>query len=399
MEINGAKANPGTALLLAAAPEGKIQLINVGSVFTPLSAVPPTAWTGTAAATVIELDNPVDPQAVLTRIRGAAAADGPLTVVLVGQLQIDRRQRALHVALARTTPLTLRYTALPWAWLVHELQQRRPDTTSLYVDLVASAEAWQQLHEEPLPLSTGTRTYGIIAPPPRRRRPAEPRYTQALAQILRTGHRPSSGQLHEEALRKAGVEDVLILSPNEPTSERVTGTASSLTPPSPVLPAQAQRIVSPVYVPSTAPVPVEEDPHPRIVAASQAGRHQEAAALAAAAERHAVEQFGAGTFAAVHWIEVRAHLASVAQEPGWSCELWLAAAQTRLDALQQAPDTPDVESAVDRAHHQWDRIRDAEHARRLAPHLVALRRRVPGRQRGALDAVQKKVERLNSLPA
>ncbi|MFD5065827.1 hypothetical protein ACFWNO_47080, partial [Streptomyces sp. NPDC058394] len=81
-----------------------------------------------------------------------------------------------------------------------------------------------------------------------------------------------------------------------------------------------------------------------------------------------------------------------------SCLLWLQAAQTRLDTLQQAPDAHDIETAIDRAHHQWDRVRDAAHARRLAPQLVALPSRVPGRQRAALDAIQKKLERLNSLP-
>jgi hypothetical protein len=146
-------------------------------------------------------------------------------------------------------------------------------------------------------------------------------------------------------------------------------------------------------------VPVEQDPHEQISALSRAGRHQEAVALAVAAEQRVVQTLGADTFAAVHWVEVRAFLASVAQDPGASCLLWLQAAQTRLDTLQQAPDAHDVETAVDRAHHLWDRIRDAAQARALAPQLVALRRRVPGRQRGALEAVQKKVERLNSLPA
>ncbi|MFD7057206.1 hypothetical protein ACFWBS_55945 [Streptomyces mirabilis] len=145
-------------------------------------------------------------------------------------------------------------------------------------------------------------------------------------------------------------------------------------------------------------VPVQADPHERIVALSQAGRHQEAAALAVVAEQHAVQTFGADTFAAVHWVEVRAFLASVAHDPGASCGLWLQTAEARLDTLQQALDAPDVEKAVDGAHHQWMQVRDAAVARAYAPRLVALRRRVPGRQRGALDAIQKMVERLNSLP-
>lgn len=454
--MNGAQDRPGTALLIAAAPTGKGKLTEASSVIPVLAAVPPAALAGTAAATLIELADPTDPQAVLTRVRGAAVTEGPLTVVLVGQLQLDRRQRVVHLALARTTPSTIRYTALPWAWLVSELQQRRPDTTTLFVDLVADAEVWQLLDEEPLSLPGGARTYGVVAPPPGRRRIAHPAYTHALAQILRTGQRPDADRLHHEILRRTGaVEGALVLGPEQPTGAAkgqllpgssapavpahvpvpaqlqapaaqmmpappVAPGAFQLPPPptlthahAPALPAQvrpaspaparvpppprAQREVSPVYVPSPD-VPVQADPHERIAALAQAGRHQEAAALAVAAEQHAVRTFGADTFAAVHWIEVRAHLASVANDPGQSCALWLQAAQTRLDTLQQAPDSKDVEGTVDRAHYQWDRIQDAAHARHLAPQLVALRRRVPGRQRAALDVIQKKVERLNSLP-
>ncbi|MFF2331587.1 MULTISPECIES: hypothetical protein [unclassified Streptomyces] len=482
MQINGAQERPGTALLLAAAPTGKGKLTDAGSVIPVLAAVPPAALAGTAAATLIELADPVDPQAVLTRVRGAAATEGPLTVVLVGQLQLDRRQHGVHLALARTTPSTIRYTALPWSWLVAELRQRRPDTTILYVDLVADAEVWQLLDEEPLDFPGGARAYGVVAPPPGRRRIAHPAYTHALAQTLRAGQRLHPDQLHHTALRRAAVaEGALVLGPERPaapavntqlppartapeapvplqaappqpapvpapqqvpapqppvqapppaartTAARTIGAPVAFPPPpmsstptSPAAPAQpqqqaapvpaapvqlppppprTQRTVSPFYEPSNAVVPVEQDPHEQITALSKAGRHQEAIALAVAAEQRAVQTLGADTFVAVHWIEVRAFLVSVAQDPGASCLLWLQAAQTRLDTLQQAPDAHDVESAVDRAHHQWDRIRDAAQARALAPQLVALRRRVPGRQRAALDAIQKKVERLNSLPA
>ncbi|MYT20272.1 hypothetical protein GTW69_08210 [Streptomyces sp. SID7760] len=490
MQINGVQDRPGTALLLAAAPTGKGKLIEAGSVIPVLAAVPPAALAGTAAATLIELADPVDPQAVLTRVRGAAATEGPLTVVLVGQLQLDRRQQGVHLALARTTPSTIRYTALPWAWLVSELRQRRPDTTTLYVDLVADAEVWQLLDEEPLDLPNGARTYGVIAPPPGRRHIAHPAYTHALAQILRTGQRSAPDQLHHEVLRRAAaVEGALVIGPERPAApvntqlppartapEAPAPLPAAVPPPAPApvapapvaqapapapapqpaaqpqstgapvfepprftpptfqppvfapraatqdapavrqapapvpapaavpqqlppTPPRTQRTVSPVYEPSAAVVPVEQDPHEQITALSRAGRHQEAVALAVAAEQRIVQSLGADTFAAVHWIEVRAFLVSVAQDPGASCQLWLQAAQTRLDTLQQAPDAHDVETSVDRAHHQWDRIRDAAQARGLAPQLVALRRRVPGRQRGALDAVQKKVERLNSLPA
>jgi hypothetical protein len=75
----------------------------------------------------------------------------------------------------------------------------------------------------------------------------------------------------------------------------------------------------------------------------------------------------------------------------------MAAAELRL-RRQQTSDDLEVEAAVDRAHHQWEQIGDAGRARRLAPALVALRRRVPGRQRGALRLLQRRLEQLHQHP-
>ncbi|MFJ8129123.1 hypothetical protein [Streptomyces hydrogenans] len=145
--------------------------------------------------------------------------------------------------------------------------------------------------------------------------------------------------------------------------------------------------------PSTPPVPAEpavHDPHPAILSAAMAGRHAEAAEMAAAWERDALRRFGPRSGEAVHWMEVRADLARLAGEPARSCELWLAVAEARL-GLRQQPDDRDVEGAVDRAHHQWEQIADPARARALGPTLVALRRRVPGRRPGALEALRRRM--------
>ncbi|WP_043262989.1 hypothetical protein [Streptomyces sp. CT34] len=406
MQINGAQERPGTVLLLAAAPAGKGKFADASSVLPTLAAVPPAAWAGTTTATLIELADPVDPQAVLTHIRGAAAAEGPLTVVIAGQLQLDRKQRAVHLALARATPSTVRYTALPWAWLVQELRQRRPDTvTTLYVDLVADAAVWQLLKDgPPLALPGGTRVYGVITPPPPRRQHAQPHYMQALAQILRSGRRSGPHALHCEALRAAEVaEATLVLDAGPvpaPVAVNVPVPPGNPAPaaPVPVAPPTAPQAISPVSIPGDALVPIEADPHERIAALSKAGRHREAAELATAAERRAVQTYGATSFAAVHWVEVRAFLALVAQDPCLSCQLWLQAAEARLDVLEQAPTAQDVETAVDGAHHQWMQLRDAVDARALAPQLLALRSRVPGGRRTATKSIEKILARLDGLP-
>jgi hypothetical protein len=397
MGSNG-EAGHGYVLLLAAAPAGKGRLIDAGSVVTPASAIPPAAWTGTTAATLAELADPIDPHAVVTRIRAAAAAKGPLTVVLIGQLHQDRRGNAVHLALARTAPGTVRYTGLPWQWLHQELQQRRPGTTTVYLDLIADAEVWEQLQLDGAPpsLGEGTAMFGVIAPPPGRRRIAQPRYAQGLVRTLRSGLRPSPAGLHQAALAETDVAGAIVLpgdlapTATAPAAIAASPAASPATP----APAPPARAVSPHYVPNHRVVPVEQDPHPRIAAASKAGRHAEAAELAAAAEQQALAAYGPGTHVAVHWREVRAFIAEVAQDAGSACELWLDAARQRLDALNQDLDDKDVQNAIDHGHEQWQHIRDVARARELAPLLAELRHRAPSRHAHALPLLYRRLEKL-----
>ncbi|MET7718462.1 hypothetical protein [Streptomyces sp. NPDC005407] len=421
----GDTAAPGTALLIAAAPVGKGRLIDASSVLPALAAVPPSALTGTPAATVIELADPLDPQTVLTRIRATAAAEGPLFLYIAGQLQLDRKQRLLHLGLARTTPTTMRYTALPWHWLTAETAIRPPGTTTVVVDLVADAEAWQHVASQGLALGRGIRLYGRVAPAPQRRGSATPDYLKACAAIWRSGARPDLAALHEQAAARAGGDEALLLTAGTPAAEQqaaatwrpatqvaaprvahpqVANVPSPATQvaatqvtavPSPATQVAVTRQATTPRVAAAQALPSPDDPHPAILAAAQAGRHSEAAAAAAAWEQQELRTHGPGSVQAIHWLEVRADLARLARDPGLSCQLWMAAAEARL-TRRQAPDDPDVEGAVDRAHHQWEQIRDLPRARALAPSLVRLRRSVPGRQRGALQVLQRRLESLHS---
>ncbi|WP_435835006.1 hypothetical protein [Streptomyces antibioticus] len=197
---------PGTVLLLAASPAGKGCLVDAASVLPVLAAVPPAILAGTDTANVVELADPLEPQAVLTRLRAAAAAPGPLTLFVTGQLQLDRRQHLPHLALARTTASTVRYTALPWHWLREELRLRTPGATTLLVDLHADAETWGWLRGHVLECGPGVSVYGRIAPPPARRTVAAPTYMKALATILRSGGRPPLDHLHQTALARIAAE-------------------------------------------------------------------------------------------------------------------------------------------------------------------------------------------------
>ena len=138
------------------------------------------------------------------------------------------------------------------------------------------------------------------------------------------------------------------------------------------------------------------DPHAAISTAVQAGRHEEADAIAARQQEAAADEHGPASEDALHWAEVRADLAMFAGDAARSCQGWMAVAERRLAAGQEA-DAPAVEAAVDRAHHQWGRIGEAARARELGPALAELRARVPGRRRGALEDVRRQLRELQEI--
>lgn len=449
----------GTVLLLAAAPASEARLLDAASALPGLAAVPAGVFTGTESASVIELADPVDPQAVLVRFRAAAAAEGPLTMVIAGELHADPKRGGIHLALARTNPSTIRYSALPWAWLTHELAARAPGTTTLLVDLAAGPAAWELLGREGLPMGEGVAMYGRVFPagaPSRWRRKsggpaAAPAYIQEFVRVWRSGARPPLAQLHEQAAALAGPADAVFLAagatgpgaggvadgrPMAPQPmDAPLGPVPAPGPGSGFVPGPAQAPASvpePVQEPASGPPPAPAgtggmygdipaagtgadgsaqtgphnghhngpqggppaDPHEAIFSAARAGRHGEAASIAAAWEGAALRAEGAASDGALHWLEVRADLARLAEDPARSCELWMAAARVRVER-GEASDAQDVEAAVDRAHHQWEQLRDPAAARRLAPTLLSLRRQVPGRQPGAVRLLE---ERLESLP-
>jgi hypothetical protein len=379
---------PGTVLLLAASPVGKSRLVDAASVLPVLAAVPPAVLSGTDTANVVELADPLEPQAVLTRLRAVAATPGPLTVFVTGQLALDRRQHLPHLALARTTPATVRYTALPWQWIREEFRLRSPGSTTLFLDLHADADTWGWLRAHALDSGRNNAVFGRIAPPPSRRTVAVPAYMKTIATILRSGWRPPVEQLHQQAFGRLGPEaygDVVLTVPPAPVA--VPGGFA------PRPPYRPERPAVPAQPPRQEPV----DPHTHITAAVQAGRHQEADAVALAHEQAAARAHGPASEQALHWSEVRADLAMFAKDSARSCGIWLTVAQTRL-AAGQAPDSPDVEKAVDRAHHQWGQVRDKSRAQELGTLLAQLRVRVPGRRPGALENVRKQLRELQATP-
>ncbi|MFM9611677.1 hypothetical protein [Streptomyces niveiscabiei] len=223
---------PGTVLLLAASPVGKGCLVDAASVLPVLAAVPPAVLAGTDTANVVELADPLEPQAVLTRLRAAAASPGPLTLFVVGQLQLDRRQRLPHLALARTTPATVRYTGFPWHWFREELRLRATGTTTVLLDLHADADTWAWLRDNPLGCGPDVTVYGRVVPPGGRRGTGTPAYMKAVGTILRSGGRPGIEQLHGAALARVrgdGESADLVIGPGTGWGAGAAGTYGAST--------------------------------------------------------------------------------------------------------------------------------------------------------------------------
>ncbi|MFG3158093.1 hypothetical protein ACGF7W_39340 [Streptomyces sp. NPDC048219] len=372
---------PGYALLVAAeAPVRHPFAVN--GLLPQLAAVPPAQLVGTSYASAVQLANPDDPNTVLTTLRTAAAVEGPLLVYVAGQLVVDHRQHLLHLALARTTARTVRYTALPWHWIGAELHRRPPGTTTVLADLAADTDVWQALVHQEQTLAGPFALYGTVQLQDRRHRPS-PAYTHALAHILRTAPtRPNPEQLHHQAVRASAVDPAatLLLGGQPPVD-------------------QAPQTDVNVPAPRTEPAPTttaaadEDDPHRAISEASRAGRHGEAAAIAASYEQAALREHGAQSVEVAHWIEVRAFLALQEGAPDRACQLWLQAAVIRLTA-DQPEHHPEVAEAVDRAHGAWHLVSDPVRVRQLGTELLSLRTRVPGKS-GARADVQRRLANLS----
>ncbi|MCQ4084508.1 hypothetical protein NGB36_29030 [Streptomyces sp. RB6PN25] len=313
-----------------------------------------------------------DANEVLTRLRSAAAVGGPLLVYLAGPLVLDRKRGELHLALAGTTADTVRYTALPWSWLRDELRLRATASTTLVVDLVADAHAWRMLHHRPDTVGAGLPPMcGVVAAPDGS--DAEPaRYTRCLAELLRSSPQPLPVlQLHAAAVAAARPASGTLLIPAA----------------QPALPVRAAAAPA-----SRADASGHADPRPLIWQAAQAGRHNEAASMAAAWEQHAWRTYGPTSTQASEWLEIRADLARIAGNLVLATELWIAAAKARLGL--HGPDSRRVAAAARSAHWCWNGIGEPSKAVEIGPHLIALLEQLPGLDPRQLPTARRRLESL-----
>ncbi|WP_424888462.1 hypothetical protein [Streptomyces sp. XH2] len=366
----------------------------------------PRRFLAADAVDVVQLPAVEGPQSALAYLQHAAAVPGPLLVWVTGRLMVPaRRGGELHLALSGSTPAAVRYTGLPWAWLLRTLQAHAGPLL-LMADLEADAAAWPHVVSGAGSgeLAQGVPLFGVINPvPPAPAREAGP-YTRALIEALQTGD-PHAGPvldvptIHRRALLAAGAgPDTVPLqwgtpgpvlanvaaaarphpqpepwAPAEPAPPQQPASLRQPEPepePAPVLPPDPGP--APAAVP--APVPAQDDLLPGILAAAHAGRHNEAAAMAAAGEQQALRHYGPDSPEAGLWVEVRADLARMAGDHSRAAELWMTAAAARFG--RSGPVDGEALAALKRAHYCWQHSGDQAH--RLAPALLALWERVPG---------------------
>nr|WTE08783.1 hypothetical protein OH765_40090 [Streptomyces anulatus] len=223
MQINGVEQQRGHVLLIAgdAAVRRRTVQIEPSANLAALSIVPVPVLLGSdVPSDTTYLDGVRDQNALLTRLRAAAATPGPLLVYLSGRLTVDRRGRQLYLALAGTTASTARYTALPWEWLGTELRQRPPGLTTVLLDTAADKHSWPLLQEYgSLPAPSSVEVYGTVAPPgfssPDDNHVST--YTRAwIEQLRRNPQRPTSARLHALAVGAAALPPGALIVPAAP---------------------------------------------------------------------------------------------------------------------------------------------------------------------------------------
>ncbi|MFE6686957.1 hypothetical protein ACFVFQ_10820 [Streptomyces sp. NPDC057743] len=175
--------------------------------------------------------------------------------------------------------------------------------------------------------------------------------------------------------------------PPTPPEAEPTPTPTPATPPTSPAP-------DPAPAPATASAP---DPRPLIWQAAQAGRHDQAADMAASWEQQALQRYGYNSPQATQWAEIRADLARIAGRWPLATQLWVAAARTRL--AHQPPDTAEVLNAARGAHYCWNQITDTDQAIETGPELINLLRQLPALDPRHVYTAQTRLQYLHQPPA
>nr|WSX47936.1 hypothetical protein OG409_02615 [Streptomyces sp. NBC_00974] len=413
MHIYGPGQQRGHVLLIAGDASVRRRTVQLApsANLAALAMVPASMLLGSELPSdTVYLDGARDPNTVLARLRTAAATPGPLMLYLSGRLTVDRRGRRLHLALAGTTPASVRYTALPWDWLGSELRDRPAGLTTVLLDLAADKDAWPVLQEHgSLPAPACAEVYGVVRPPAFATEDgAVSGYTRQWIDQLRHGPvRPANVQLHALAAGTAALPPGALVLPTArelamrpaPHQEQHQKQQQQQHEGHDRPRAHPQQQPAPDPAPTSAasstsaPVP-GPDPRPHIHALATAGRHPEAAALARAWEEHVLHTCGYTSVEAIEWAEIRADLARMAGDFGTATRLWIGAGQARL--ARQGAEDPHVRAAAAGALYCWTQLKDRAPAQESGPELVRLLSALPALDPRYLELTRARLEALAS---
>ncbi|MFF3115991.1 hypothetical protein ACFVSN_43265 [Kitasatospora sp. NPDC057904] len=310
-----------------------------------------SGWTGPVDIT--QVINPGESQSVLARIHAAAIANGPLLIYLCGQVTRDRLHGQLHIVLTKTTGGTRRYTELPWHWISLELTQRRPNTTTVIVDLLADASCFP-LRPTDLQLPPHTAQWGVVHPPRGRyARETTPVYSTALARLMAAPGGSHLAQLHAMAIETAKLgSGTVVLGGN---AYPVQSADRGAPPPAPPAPRMTTGLVRPAAPGLETNVrPTEPALRSAINHAVHAGNYGAAAQMAAQWEQQVVRDHGRQGSWMVEVLETQAVIAAASGDTTRATQLWIKAARQRAVWLPQG--SGPRQEALQNAQASWFRL-------------------------------------------
>ncbi|GAA4958553.1 hypothetical protein GCM10023205_21510 [Yinghuangia aomiensis] len=188
-ETEPAAARRGFVLLVAGVGLGrrkKRALEDSEAALAGWVGLPPQILIADAPADVVQLPAGSGPQTVRGYLERASVTRGPVVVYVTGHLMPDRRGE-LHLTLRDSSPGSVRYDGLPWAWIAETLRIRDPRDTLVVADLTASDDVRARVHAAPEELAARLPLWAVVAPPPSSHDEPAHAFTRTLTVAARRG--------------------------------------------------------------------------------------------------------------------------------------------------------------------------------------------------------------------
>ncbi|UGQ15704.1 tetratricopeptide repeat protein [Yinghuangia sp. ASG 101] len=224
--------------------------------------LPPRILVPDAPADVVQLPTGSGPQTVRGYLERASATPGPVLVCVTGHLMPDRRGE-LHVTLRASSPSSVRYDGLPWAWLVETLRLRDPRRTLVVADLTASDHLRARLAAAPDGFAEQLPLWAVLTRQPAHDERAHS-FTRALTAAVRRGFPDHPGPIDPAAVHAAIAASAQLPDGNVqivPSPDGALRLGNPAAPPNPPAPYGGPRPPGHRAAPPTAvPAPIVPPP-------------------------------------------------------------------------------------------------------------------------------------------